>query len=98
MTLPIVMRRAAQTEFDDAVEWYETQRPGVADRFADAVKSTLARISASPKRHAVVYRDVRKALVPKFPYCVYYVPDSKRILVISVFHTSRDPAIWKGRR
>ena len=31
------------------------------------------------------------------PHCVYYREESSLVRVISVFHTSRDPAIWQFR-
>ena len=39
----------------------------------------------------------RKCVVRRFTFNVYYRPHFDRIEVIAVFHTSRDPAIWKGR-
>lgn len=94
----MILDTPAQEEFDDAVEWHDQQRPGLARLFADAIRASLTRIAANPKLHAVVYKDVRKTVVPRFRYCIFYTIEPTHILVISVFHTSRDPAIWKGRR
>jgi plasmid stabilization system protein ParE len=47
--------------------------------------------------HSVVFADIRKAVVVRFPYCVFYRAEPTRVQVISVFHTSRDPSIWQGR-
>ena len=33
----------------------------------------------------------------RFPYLVLYVLEGKTIAVISVFHTGRNPKIWKKR-
>lgn len=38
-----------------------------------------------------------EARVPRFPYCIYFGTEAARIVVYSVFHTSRDPDIWKSR-
>ena len=57
----------------------------------------MDRISANPLIHARVFGDVRRAVVHKMPYIVLYVPEPNRVVVISVFHTSRDPSIWQGR-
>ena len=32
-----------------------------------------------------------------YPYCVYYRIEEDRVLVLAVFHTARDPAIWQNR-
>jgi len=47
--------------------------------------------------HGIVHYDVRKAVVTRFPYIVLYREEAGEVLVISVFHTSRDPAVWQAR-
>ncbi len=55
------------------------------------------RISEHPDWHPAVYGEVRKAAVKRFPYVVLYREDAGEIVVIAVFHTARDPAIWQAR-
>ena len=54
-------------------------------------------IAANPLIHGVVLADIRKAVLRRFPYCIYYRAHPDRVEVIAVFHTSRDPKIWRGR-
>lgn len=44
-----------------------------------------------------LYTVVRMALVRRFPYVILYRVEATRIVVVSVFHTSRDPKIWRRR-
>lgn len=97
MSLPIVLRSAAEEELTAAFDWYNARRAGLGRRFVAAVQSAFTALAANPRMHAVVMADVRKAVVRGFPYCVYYRPHDDRIEVISVFHTSRDPAEWQSR-
>jgi toxin ParE1/3/4 len=97
MTLPVIFRPEARAEFDDAHDRYEAQRPGLGDAFAEQVQQVLDRIAATPRLHAVVLGAVRKAVVVRFPYCVFYREEASCVRVLSVFYTSRDPEIWKGR-
>jgi plasmid stabilization system protein ParE len=97
MSLPIVFRPDARAEFDDAADWYEQRRPGLGPVFTEAVQDILDSIAAMPRMHAVVYKDVRKAVVSGYPYIVLYREDQGTLLVVSVFHTSRDPADWQSR-
>jgi hypothetical protein len=55
------------------------------------------RIAANPQLHPVVFADIRKAIVARFPYCVFYRAESVRVQVIAVFPTARDLSIWQGR-
>ena len=101
MSLPVELRDDARQEYDEAADWYEQQQSGKGVRFIAAVRQIFRRISATPKFYGVVVLDIRKAVVPRFPYCVYrssFYEEPHRVVVISVFHTSRDPAIWQGRR
>jgi plasmid stabilization system protein ParE len=97
MSLPVVLRRKAQAEFDEALDGYERQQVGLGVEFADRVQAVFDRTSSTPEVHAVVYRDVRKALVRQFPYSIFYRIRADRVVVPAVFHTKRNPNIWKCR-
>jgi plasmid stabilization system protein ParE len=97
VNLPVVLRDEAQAEFDAAFDYYEGQQAGLGVDFAARVQQVFNRIAANPRLHATVFADIRKALVSRFPYCVFYRSDATRVEVIAVFHTSRDPSIWQGR-
>jgi plasmid stabilization system protein ParE len=97
MNLPVILRRIAQAEFDDAADWYEGQRAGQGAAFTAAVRRVLVDLGSRPEAHPEVYSDVREALVARYPYAVYYRPGPGQVTVLAVFHTSRDPAEWQGR-
>ena len=97
MSLPVVLRDEAQAEFDDAFEYYEQRQTGLGVEFVNHIQEVFDRIAANPYMHAAVLADVRKAVVAKFPYCVYYRAEQARVEVIAVFHSSRNPSIWQGR-
>jgi toxin ParE1/3/4 len=97
VSLPVVFREEAEAEFHEAFDYYEQRRTGLGVDFVARVQRVFDRISENPKLHAVVFADVRKAVVTRFPYCVFYRSDETRVEVLAVFHTSRDPAVWQGR-
>jgi len=97
MSLPIVLRREARAEFDQAIDWYERRKAGLGIEFADRVQAALDRISATPEAQLVVYRDARKALVRQFPYSIIYRIRADRVVVLAVFHNKRSPKVWKAR-
>ncbi len=96
MSLSIVFRAEAQAEFEEAADWYEAQRAGLGDDFIAAVEAGLSRISAMPELHAAVHNDVRRAPVRHFPYTILYRIEPDRALVVAVFHSRRDPAVWQA--
>lgn len=97
MSLPIVFRRVARTEFDEAADWYEQRQTTLGMTFVAAVQRILDVIASQPKLYPQVYQDVREALVSGYPFCIYYREEAGRVVVLSVFHTSRGPSIWQDR-
>ena len=97
MSLPVIFRPVAQMELDDALAWYKRQRDGLEQEFMAVVDQLLARISATPLRFAPVRGDIRRALLPCFPYASHFVPEQNGIIVLAVFHVRRDPRHLEGR-
>lgn len=97
MRLSVNFRRAARTEFDDAADWYEERREGLGLAFSNAVKQVIDQAIMQPDFYPLAYRDMREALVPDYPYCVYFCEEPGRVVVLAIFHTARDPSVWQGR-
>jgi len=98
MSLPLNIREEARAEFREAVDWHEQRWPGQGAELIAAVELVFDRILANPRRGRVMDDPIRRVLVPDFPYAVFYYPREDAIVVTCVFHTSRDPAVWQGRR
>lgn len=81
----------------DAYDWYESRKSGLGDEFIDCVDELLNRVCMIPESYAIVYRDVRRAVIKRFPYAVYYRIISSRIVVTAIFHSRRDPKSWRLR-
>jgi toxin ParE1/3/4 len=97
MKRTVVFRAAAQQEYDEAAQWYEERQAGLSLRFETEIAATLAKIVGHPDRYPVVRRDIREALVQRFPFCVYFRIRNEKIVVLSIFHTARDPDVWQSR-
>jgi plasmid stabilization system protein ParE len=97
MNTPIRLLPEAREEYDAAADWDEAKQAGLGVDFIARVRAVFERISTNPRIHAKVYGDVRKAVVKRFPYIIPYREDADEVIVVSVFHTSRDPSIWQAR-
>lgn len=97
MTRSIVLRPEAQAEFDEAVDWYESKRPGLGLELVSEIQSTLDRIAIAPKRLPVVFEEARLTLVRRFPYQIIFQIEVNQIVVLAVFHHRRDPVEWRNR-
>jgi plasmid stabilization system protein ParE len=50
------------------------------------------RIAAHPLAYAILYDEVRRALLRRFPFAVYFVIDRAQVVVLGVRHQRTDPA------
>lgn len=96
-TRQLIVRPVAEEELADAMEWYERQRVGLGDQLLEAVKSTMAAIRENPGAFAAVHREIRRALVSRFPYGVFFVVEEERLVVVAIMHLKRDPKRWQQR-
>ena len=91
------LSRAAQRDIDRAFVYYERQQPRLGDGFVEAVGECLERIKQFPESFAIVKKNLRIALVSRFPYLVLYRLTTKYIRVAAVIHGSRHPRNWKDQ-
>jgi len=97
MTRELFFRRIADAEFAESARWYEDQREGLGFEFIDHVQQTLDRIAEDPLRYPIILRDIREAVLSKFPFAIFYRIKQDRVVIISIFHCSRDPSAWQSR-
>ncbi len=97
MSRRLVIRTEAEAELLEAFRWYEQQQAGLGEELLECVETTLAQIQDSPERYGAVQGEIRRALVRRFPYGVFYLVRRDAIVVLAVFHASRDPKRWRTR-
>jgi len=98
MSLPVVYRRKVGRDLAAGFGYYEQQTEGLGERFLAAVDSVFDAIERYPQMFTQVHGEVRRALVSRFPYAVFYRVESKRVVVLTVLHTARDPKLWPQSR
>lgn len=94
----VVFRKQARLEFDEAGDWYEKECLGLGMEFMAEIHLLLQRIATTPEQFPMLYRDVRKAVARRFPYCIYFRERDQKIVVLAVFHSARNPAVWQQRK
>ena len=97
MIFPVVFREAALTEFHEAAAYYETQRLGLGVEFTQEVERSVARIAQHPHIYPTVYDRMRRVTVRRFPFMIYFYLESHQVTITSIFHSSRNPMIWRDR-
>ena len=87
----------AEDDINDAIEWYRLANSGLETKFIKTVEACLESVSRNPDQYPIVYKDVRRALLRKFPYGVFYFVFDDTVVIQACFHTSRNPNDWQNR-
>jgi plasmid stabilization system protein ParE len=94
-----VLRRVAEKEFDDSIAYYESQREGLGLEFRVTIEQYFQRISDNPEWFPKIRGEVRRAVIlRRFPFVIHFLIEPERIVILSVFHTSRELEQLKYRR
>ena len=90
----------AANELEAAAIWYEEQAHGLGFEFIRirAVDVAIATIKRSPMLYQIVLDDIRRCIIKKFPFGVFFSIEENCILIVSVFHSSRNPNKLKNLR
>jgi plasmid stabilization system protein ParE len=97
VTERFIVRPAAEADVAEAALWYEAQSIGLGAEFLRAVDICFEEIRRSPERFPEIRRNIRRALLRRFPYAVLFVATSTGIRVIACMHVKRDPRRWHRR-
>ena len=97
MNLPLVITPEAEQDLAEAKVWYEKQREGLGDEFLLCLEESLDRICRIPLAATEVFQGVRRVVVRRFPYGVFYRVEEDQIAVVAVYHSRRDPRGWQSR-
>jgi plasmid stabilization system protein ParE len=98
VSLPVLFRPEASTELTEAWDWYEARRAGLGGEFVTCVEAAVAGAARTPEVNPRVHGEVRRALVRRFPYGVFYLVEGQALLVLAVAHARRKPGYWLARR
>lgn len=93
----IRFRRSALEDVDSAVAWYGGERASLVIAFAASLDAVIARIRESPLQFPAVHGDVRRALLGKFPYGVFFTVRQDTVHILAVVHLHRRPRTWMVR-
>jgi toxin ParE1/3/4 len=84
----------AVREIGEAYEWYEAQSLGLGSEFELAFELQLKRLEQVPLLYTEVLPSVRRTLLPRFPYGVFFVVRNDLVHILAVIHNARHPARW----
>jgi len=89
--LHLIVRPDAEADIAAAYDWYEEQREGLGREFLAEVSAVIDEVQSEPLRFPAIFRTLRRALVHRFPYGVFFVARADTIIVVAAMHLARNP-------
>lgn len=91
--LVLVFQRRATREVEEIDEWWRSNRPSASDLFLTELERMLSALALMPTLGAPAKteraRDVRRLLLRKTRYHVYYRVRGETLEVLAVWHAAR---------
>ena len=97
MSYEVQVRRAAELDIAETQSRYESQQSGLGAEFRFEIFRVFDRLSATPFIYQTVHRDVRRAIVRRFPYLIWYRVAGNIVIVLACTYAGRDPKLVQAR-
>lgn len=94
---PALFHEEAEAELHGAIAYYEGKRRGLGADFQAEVEKAVQQVQKSPGMFPLHREDVRKSLVRRFPFTVFFQDLDEAIWVLAVAHQKRKPDYWIDR-
>jgi hypothetical protein len=87
----IILKPRAVLMIKDAYDRYEERSKGLGEIFLDELDKCYKKLRSNPAGSPKIIKNYRQARLKRFPYVVLFEIIKSDIIVLSVFHTRRNP-------
>lgn len=95
MTRTLFVSIMTAGDLAEAIDWYNRMQPGLGHDLVLCVEQALHHLLEHPEAFTEIMPNVRRSLVRRFPYGVFYRVRQQRIEVEALFPLRADPArLW----
>jgi len=93
MAYKIIISPRAQKEIENTIDFYSLNSKNAPASFVLALTNTYSTLQNNPY-FKIRYKNIRSLKLKKFPYALFFVIDSKKMVIkiISCFHCKCNPA------
>jgi len=93
----IVVHPAVLLEAAEARDYLNARMEGLGDDLISSFEEVMKRIEVMPETGGTVAHGVRRMLMRRFPYAVFYRIHTDRIHILSLAHHRCRPGYWMKR-
>jgi len=94
----VIYHPAAEADLIQSVRFYEQRVLGLGKEFVEAVDRAIAVIVEDPQCWRIVRADVRRYVMPRFPFAIYYRLLEDHLRILTIKHHKRHPNYGQDRR
>ena len=96
--MTIVLKPEAIEDLAEAARYYESRQAGLGHELIGEIDAAFRRIEQKPSGYRKIHGELRRSIVRRFPFCVYYLTDADaHVTIYAVVHQRRSPAVWQKR-
>ena len=89
--MKLIISKIALEEISDAKEFYNLQQKNLGNTFYNDIKKLIENIKSFPNLYPNITNEIKRSLLHRFPYSVFYSIENDVILILSVAHQHRKP-------
>jgi toxin ParE1/3/4 len=97
MAFEVVVKPQAWFDLVGAMLWYDSKRQNLGREFFNDFEVAIERIKTNPNAFREIMPEVKRILIKRFPYKVFYTVTENTIYIIGVAHAQRSNTFVKKR-
>jgi len=95
MIYKVLFHKKAEIEVVENAKWYEERSIKASMNFIKELDKAILILEKNPFLFSKVYKNKRKINLRNFPFSIIFIIVKEKVYILSVFHQSRNPKIWK---
>ncbi len=97
--MKVLYHPAIEHELREIIEYYDSCSPGLGTDFLNEFERHILKIASMPTLWKIIEGDIRRSLMNRFPYVIYFRELEDDILRVTVVkHQRRHPNFGRDRK
>jgi toxin ParE1/3/4 len=81
MNYEVRFRKEAAEDLRDSFVWYNERKQGLGSEFLSEIEKKLKDIQSNPLQFPAIHKNIRRALVKRFPFTIFYLLEQNKIVI-----------------
>lgn len=97
MVFDLIIKPIVFVDVEEAIGFYNKKSNELATRFYQSFLNSLEEIRINPHYYFFISKPVRRHVIKKFPYKIFYVVEENKIVIIGISHAKRSNRFIKSK-